>query len=120
MPALDLIGFIPQVLPLFFIFILFFVILSRLFLPTIGQIFAVRTQSSALPTATAVAESTSLKTSIFASPASMERKSLNFGPSLHSVLQTQFSKDISSQLSKESGSSENSKKLQTLVSFKVK
>ena len=72
--------------------------------------------SSVAPSST----SSSLKTSVFASPASMEGKSLAFGPSLHSVLQTQFSQEISSELAKESGSSENSKKLQTLVSYKVK
>ena len=120
MPALDLIGFIPQVLPLLFLFVLFFVLLSWLFLPTISQIFAVRKESSSLSSVAASSTSSSLKTSVFASPASMEGKSLAFGPSLHSVLQTQFSQEISSELAKESGSSENSKKLQTLVSYKVK
>jgi len=120
MPALDLIGFIPQVLPLLFIFILFFVLLSRLFLPTIGQIFAVRKESSSLSTSAPSSSASALKTSIFASPASMEGKSLAFGPSLHSVLQTQFSQEISSGLSKEGGASESSKKLQTLVGYKIK
>jgi len=119
MPALDLIGFIPQVFPLVLIFILFFVLLSRLFLPTIGQIFIVRKQSSSL-SSTAPAKTATLKTSVFASPASMDGKSLDFGPSLHSVLQAQFSQEISSELSKQSGASANSKKLQTLVSFKIK
>jgi len=118
MPALDLIGFIPQVLPLLLIFMLFFVLLSRFFLPTIGQIFAVRKLSSSL-SSSSVAPSSSLKTSVFASPASMSGKT-EFGPSLHSVLQDQFSRDISSELNKKSGASKNSRKLQTLVSFKVK
>jgi hypothetical protein len=119
MPALDLIGFLPQVLPLFFIFILFFVLLSRLFLPTIGQIFAVRKQAASLSSGSSSTASTSLKTSVFASPATLEAKALECGPSLHSVLQTQFSAGLSGSAN-ETSCSETSKNLQTLVSYKIK
>ena len=62
----------------------------------------------------------SLKTSIFSSPGSLEGKSLKAGSSLHSVLQTQFSKNVNPSLLSEQKLSDDSKKLQDLISYKVK
>eukprot|EP01043_Picozoa_sp_COSAG02_P116731 COSAG02_NODE_53170_length_303_cov_1.014706_1_plen_91_part_01 len=91
MPVLETIGFIPQVLPLVILFLLFFAINAKLFLPTVGQIFAVRKQSSFalsnLDESAATSTTSSLKTSIFSSPGSLEGKSIEVGSSLHSVLQ---------------------------------
>ena len=124
MPPLETIGFIPQVTPLLILLILSLVLNLKLFLPTVGQIFAVRKQSSyaisnllsqpEAPTAPA----RSLSTSIFSSPGSLG--SSDFSPSLHSVLQSQFSNKVNTDLLKDLEASEESKKLQTLISFKVK
>ena len=124
MPVLESIGFIPQVAPLVILLLLSFVLNVKLFLPTVGQIFAVRKQSSyaisnllSQPEAP-VAPTRSLSTSIFSSPGSLG--SADFGPSLHSVLQSQFSTKVNTDLLKDLEASEESKKLQTLISFKVK
>ena len=128
MPTLELIGFFPQVAPLVILLLLSFVLNVKLFLPTVGQIFAVRKQSSYAisnllnqPESTAGSSrslSTSLSTSIFSSPGSLG--SSEFGSSLHSVLQTQFSTKVNTDLLKDLEASEESKKLQTLISYKVK
>ena len=126
MPTLETIGFIPQVAPLVILLLLSFVLNVKLFLPTVGQVFAVRKQSSYAissllnqpakqPTTTS---SRPLSTSIFSSPGSLETG--DFGPSLHSVLQTQFSTKVNTDLLKDVEASEESKKLQTLISYKVK
>ena len=122
MPTLETIGFIPQVAPLIILLILSLVLNVKLFLPTVGQIFAVRKQSSyvisneaGLPASSA---SSTLSTSIFSSPGSLGNK--DFGSSLHSVLQTQFSSKVNTTLLKDLEASEESKKLQTLISYKVK
>tara|TARA_B100000787_G_C16068070_1_gene238633 strand:+ start:118 stop:492 length:375 start_codon:yes stop_codon:yes gene_type:complete len=124
MPVLETIGFIPQVLPLVLLFLLFFAVNTKLFLPTVGQIFAVRKQSSFaisnLDESAPFSHSKSLKTSIFSSPGSMEGKSLQVGSSLHSVLQSQFSKNVNPSLLGEQSLSADSKKLQDLISYKVK
>eukprot|EP01046_Picozoa_sp_COSAG06_P058257 COSAG06_NODE_11636_length_1482_cov_4352.041215_1_plen_100_part_10 len=98
MPTLETIGFVPQVAPLVILLLLSFVLNVKLFLPTVGQIFAVRKQSSYAisnllnqPEATSTS-TRSLSTSIFSSPGSLG--SSDFGPSLHSVLQTQFSSKV--------------------------
>ena len=85
MPVLESTGFIPQVFPLVILMTLFFVLNAKIFLPTLGQIFAVRKQSSFtlsnMTTAPSVTTS-SLKTSIFSSPGSLrssEGKSLKAG-----------------------------------------
>ena len=123
MPVLESTGFIPQVFPLVILMTLFFVLNAKIFLPTLGQIFAVRKQSSFtlsnMTTAPSVTTS-SLKTSIFSSPGSLEGKSLKAGSSLHSVLQTQFSKNVNPSLLSEQKLSDDSKKLQDLISYKVK
>ena len=122
MPVLEKIGFLPQVAPLVILLLLSFVLNVKLFLPTVGQIFAVRQQSSYAisnllnqPEAPA-APSRSLSTSMFSSPGSV--KSDN--SSLHSVLQSQFSSKLNTDLLGDAEASEESKKLQTLISFKVK
>ena len=124
MPVLETIGFIPQVLPLVILFLLFFTINAKLFLPTVGQIFAVRKQSSFaisnLDESATLSTKSSLKTSIFSSPGSLEGKSLEVGSSLHSVLQSQFSKNVNPSLLGEQTLSSDSKKLQDLISYKVK
>ena len=135
MPVLETIGFIPQVLPLVILFLLFFAINAKLFLPTVGQIFAVRKQSSFVvsnldestssgrsPVAISDCATTpgSLKTSIFSSPGSLEGDNLEAGSSLHSVLQSQFSKNVNPSLLGEQTLSSDSKKLQDLISYKVK
>ena len=124
MPVLETIGFIPQVLPLVILFLLFFAINAKLFLPTVGQIFAVRKQSSFavsnLSESAAATTTGSLKTSIFSSPGSFEGKKLEVGSSLHSVLQSQFSKNVNPSLLGEQTLSSDSKKLQDLISYKVK
>ena len=124
MPTLETIGFVPQVAPLVILLLLSFVLNVKLFLPTVGQIFAVRKQSSYAisnllnqPESTA-GSSRSLSTSIFSSPGSLG--SSEFGSSLHSVLQTQFSTKVNTDLLKDLEASEESKKLQTLISYKVK
>merc|ERR1719181_154260 len=124
MPTLETIGFVPQVAPLVILLLLSFVLNVKLFLPTVGQIFAVRKQSSYAisnllnqPEATSTSMR-SLSTSIFSSPGSLG--SSDFGPSLHSVLQTQFSSKVNTDLLKDLEASEESKKLQTLISYKVK
>ena len=127
MPVLELSGFIPQVAPLVILLLLSFVLNVKLFLPTVGQIFAVRKQYSyaisnllsqaEAPTAP-TAPARSLSTSIFSSPGSLG--SSDFSPSLHSVLQSQFSTKVNTDLLKDLEASEESKKLQTLISFKVK
>jgi hypothetical protein len=124
MPTLETIGFVPQVAPLVILLLLSFVLNVKLFLPTVGQIFAVRKQSSYAisnllnqPGATSTS-TRSLSTSIFSSPGSLG--SSDFGPSLHSVLQTQFSSKVNTDLLKDLEASEESKKLQTLISYKVK
>ena len=124
MPTLETIGFIPQVAPLVILLLLSFVLNVKLFLPTVGQIFAVRKQSSyaisnllSQPETTS-AKQTSLSTSIISSPGSLGNK--DFGSSLHSVLQTQFSSKVNTTLLKDLEASEESKKLQTLISYKVK
>jgi hypothetical protein len=127
MPVLETIGFIPQVLPLVILFLLFFAVNAKLFLPTVGQIFAVRKQSSFAisnldesATTSTKSRRNSLKTSIFSSPGSLEGKSLEVGSSLHSVLQSQFSKNVNPSLLGEQSLSSDSKKLQDLISYKVK
>ena len=125
MPVLETIGFIPNVLPLVILFLLFFAINAKLFLPTVGQIFAVWKQSSfaisnGALSATSKSATSSLKTSVFASPGSFEGKSLEVGSSLHSVLQTQFSKNVNPGFLEPQSLSEDSKKLQDLISYKVK
>ena len=124
MPTLETIGFVPQVAPLVILLLLSFVLNVKLFLPTVGQIFAVRKQSSYAisnllnqPEATSTS-TRSLSTSIFSSPGSLG--SSDFGQSLHSVLQTQFSSKVNTDLLKDLEASEESKKLQTLISYKVK
>ena len=125
MPTLETIGFIPQVAPLVILLLLSFVLNVKLFLPTVGQIFAVRKQSSyaisnllSQPETTQTSSTSSLSTSIFSSPGSLGNK--DFGSSLHSVLQTQFSSKVNTTLLKDLEASEESKKLQTLISYKVK
>ena len=125
MPTLETIGFIPQVAPLVILLLLSFVLNVKLFLPTVGQIFAVRKQSSYAisnllnqPETTQTSSTSSLSTSIFSSPGSLGNK--DFGSSLHSVLQTQFSSKVNTTLLKDLEASEESKKLQTLISYKVK
>ena len=129
MPVLEFLGFIPQVAPLVILLLLSFVLNVKLFLPTVGQIFAVRKQSSyAISNLLSQAEAPkikdftaparSLSTSIFSSPGSLG--SSDFSPSLHSVLQSQFSTKVNTDLLKDLEASEESKKLQTLISFKVK
>ena len=122
MPVLESLGFQTQVAPLVILLLLSFVLNVKLFLPTVGQIFAVRQQSSYAisnllnqPEAPAT-PSRSLSTSMFSSPGSV--KSDN--SSLHSVLQSQFSTKLNTDLLGDSEASEESKKLQTLISFKVK
>ena len=125
MPTLETIGFIPQVAPLVILLLLSFVLNVKLFLTTVGQIFAVRKQSSYAisnllnqPETTQTSSTSSLSTSIFSSPGSLGNK--DFGSSLHSVLQTQFSNKVNTSLLKDLEASEESKKLQTLISYKVK
>ena len=125
MPTLETIGFVPQVAPLVILLLLSFVLNVKLFLPTVGQIFAVRKQSSYAisnllnqPETTQTSSTSSLSTSIFSSPGSLGNK--DFGSSLHSVLQTQFSSKVNTTLLKDLEASEESKKLQTLISYKVK
>ena len=125
MPVLESLGFIPQVAPLVILLLLSFVLNVKLFLPTVGQIFAVRKQSSYAisnllnqPETTQTSSTSSLSTSIFSSPGSLGNK--DFGSSLHSVLQTQFSNKVNTSLLKDLEASEESKKLQTLISYKVK
>ena len=125
MPTLETIGFIPQVAPLVILLLLSFVLNVKLFLPTVGQIFAVRKQSSYAisnllnqPETTQTSSTSSLSTSIFSSPGSLGNK--DFGSSLHSVLQTQFSNKVNTSLLKDLEASEESKKLQTLISYKIK
>ena len=122
MPVLESLGFQTQVAPLVILLLLSFVLNVKLFLPTVGQIFAVRQQSSYAisnllnqPEAPA-APSRSLSTSMFSSPGSV--KSDN--SSLHSVLQSQFSTKLNTDLLSDAEASEESKKLQTLISFKIK
>ena len=122
MPVLESIGFQTQVAPLVILLLLSFVLNVKLFLPTVGQIFAVRQQSSYAisnllnqPEAPAT-PSRSLSTSMFSSPGSV--KSDN--SSLHSVLQSQFSTKLNTDLLGDAEASEESKKLQTLISFKIK
>ena len=124
MPTLETIGFIPQVAPLVILLIISLVLNVKLFLPTVGQIFAVRKQSSYAITnllnqseATAPT-TTSLSTSIFSAPGSLG--SSKFGSSLHSVLQTQFSSKVNTNLVTDVQASEESKKLQSLISYKIK
>ena len=124
MPTLETIGFIPQVAPLVILLLLSFVLNVKLFLPTVGQIFAVRKQSSyaisnllSQPETTS-GKQTSLSTSIFSSPGSLGNA--DFGSSLHSVLQDQFSKNVNPSLLSEQKLSDDSKKLQDLISYKVK
>ena len=124
MPVLEKTAIIPQVAPLVILLLLSFVLNVKLFLPTVGQIFAVRKQSSYAisnllnqPEATSTS-TRSLSTSIFSSPGSLG--SSDFGPSLHPVLQTQFSSKVNTDLLKDLEASEESKKLQTLISYKVK
>eukprot|EP01052_Picozoa_sp_SAG31_P069236 SAG31_NODE_28058_length_416_cov_0.722397_1_plen_88_part_01 len=88
MPTLETIGFVPQVAPLVILLLLSFVLNVKLFLPTVGQIFAVRKQSSYAisnllnqPEATSTS-TRSLSTSIFSSPGSL--RSSDFHQSLHS------------------------------------
>ena len=105
MPVLESIGFIPQVAPLVILLLLSFVLNVKLFLPTVGQIFAVRKQSSyAISNLLSQAEAPtaparSLSTSIFSSPGSLG--SSDFSPSLHSVLQSQFSTKVNTDLLKD-------------------
>ncbi len=81
MPTLETIGFIPQVAPLVILLLLSFVLNVKLFLPTVGQIFAVRKQSSYAisnllnqPETTQTSSTSSLSTSIFSSPGSLGNK----------------------------------------------
>ena len=122
MPVLEATAFHGQIAPLVILLLLSFVLNVKLFLPTVGQIFAVRKQSSyaisnllSQPEAPA-APSRSLSTSIFSSPGSVDSAS----SSLHSVLQSQFSTKVNTDLLRDAEASEESKKLQTLISFKVK
>ena len=122
MPVLESTAFHGQIAPLVILLLLSFVLNVKLFLPTVGQIFAVRQQSSYAisnllnqPEAPA-APSRSLSTSMFSSPGSV--KSDN--SSLHSVLQSQFSTKLNTDLLSDAEASEESKKLQTLISFKIK
>ena len=125
MPTLETIGFIPQVAPLVILLIVSLVLNVKLFLPTVGQIFAVRKQSSyvltneAESTTSATVPSSSLSTSIFSSPGSMGPKA-DIGSSLQSVLQNQFSSNVNTDLLHEVSASEEAKKLQTLISYKIK
>ena len=122
MPVLESLAFQPQVAPLVILLLLSFVLNVKLFLPTVGQIFAVRQQSSYAisnllnqPEAPAT-PSRSLSTSMFSSPGSVKSEN----SSLHSVLQSQFSTKLNTDLLGDAEASEESKKLQTLISFKVK
>ena len=123
MPTLETIGFIPQVAPLVILLIVSLVLNVKLFLPTVGQIFAVRKQSSYVLTneaaSTTPSSSSSLSTSIFSSPGSMGPKAA-IGSSLQSVLQNQFSSNVNTDLLHEVSASEEAKKLQTLISYKIK
>lgn len=123
MPTLETIGFIPQVAPLVILLIVSLVLNVKLFLPTVGQIFAVRKQSSYVLTneaaSTTPSSSSSLSTSIFSSPGSMGPKA-KIGSSLQSVLQNQFSSNVNTDLLHEVSASEEAKKLQTLISYKIK
>ena len=124
MPTLETIGFIPQVAPLVILLIVSLVLNVKLFLPTVGQIFAVRKQSSYVLTneaesTTSAVPSSSLSTSIFSSPGSMGPKA-DIGSSLQSVLQNQFSSNVNTDLLHEVSASEEAKKLQTLISYKIK
>ena len=131
MPPLETIGFIPQVTPLLILLILSLVLNLKLFLPTVGQIFAVRKQSSyvlsnSTPSSTGGRTSSlapkggTLSTSIFSSPGSLGSSyETKMGSSLHSVLQDQFTKEVNTAYLEDSSSSEESKKLQTLLSYKV-
>ena len=123
MPTLETIGFIPQVAPLVILLIVSLVLNVKLFLPTVGQIFAVRKQSSYVLTneaeSTTPSSSSSLSTSIFSSPGSMGPKA-DIGSSLQSVLQNQFSSNVNTDLLHEVSASEEAKKLQTLISYKIK
>ena len=100
MPTLETIGFIPQVAPLVILLIVSLVLNVKLFLPTVGQIFAVRKQSSYVLTneaaSTTPSSSSSLSTSIFSSPGSMGPKA--DWSSLQSVLQNQFSSNVNTDL----------------------
>jgi len=124
MPPLETIGFIPQVTPLLILLILSLVLNLKLFLPTVGQIFAVRKQSSyvlsnSTPSSTG-GRTSSLSTSIFCSPGSLGSSyETQIGSSLHSFLQDQFTKEVNTAYLEDSSSSEESKKLQTLLSYKV-
>jgi hypothetical protein len=124
MPPLETIGFIPQVTPLLILLILSLVLNLKLFLPTVGQIFAVRKQSSyvlsnPISSSTQV-KTSSLSTSIFCSPGSLGSDyESKVGSSLHSVLQDQFSKEVNTAYLEDTSLSEDSKKLQTLLSYKV-
>ena len=122
MPVLESTSFHGQVAPLVILLLLSFVLNVKLFLPTVGQIFAVRQQSSYAisnllnqPEAPAT-PSRSLSTSMFSSPGSVKSEN----SSLHSVLQSQFSTKLNTDLLGDAEASEESKKLQTLISFKVK
>ena len=123
MPVLESLGFIPQVAPLVILLLLSFVLNVKLFLPTVGQIFAVRKQSSyAISNLLNQSEapttpSRSLSTSMFSSPGSAAK---GCPSSLHSVLQSQFSTKLNTDLLGDVEASEESKKLQTLISFKIK
>jgi len=124
MPPLETIGFIPQVTPLLILLILSLVLNLKLFLPTVGQIFAVRKQSSYVlsnsTVSTTEGRTSSLSTSIFCSPGSLGSSyEAKMGSSLHSVLQDQFTKEVNTAYLEDSSSSEESKKLQTLLSYKV-
>ena len=123
MPTLETIGFIPQVAPLVILLLVSLVLNVKLFLPTVGQIFAVRKQSSYVLTneaaSTTPSSSSSLSTSIFSSPGSMGPKA-EIGSSLQSVLQNQFSSNVNTDLLHEVSASEEAKKLQTLISYKIK
>ena len=123
MPTLETIGFIPQVAPLVILLIVYLVLNVKLFLPTVGKIFAVRKQSSYVLTneaaSTTPSSSSSLSTSIFSSPGSMGPKA-DIGSSLQSVLQNQFSSNVNTDLLHEVSASEEAKKLQTLISYKIK
>ena len=122
MPVLESTSFHGQVAPLVILLLLSFVLNVKLFLPTVGQIFAVRQQSSYAisnllnqPEAPAT-PSRSLSTSMFSSPGSVKSEN----SSLHSVLQSQFSTKLNTDLLGDAEASEESKKLQTLISFKIK
>jgi len=122
MPPLETIGFIPQVTPLLILLILSLVLNLKLFLPTVGQIFAVRKQSSYVLSNSTLnnKRTSSLSTSIFCSPGSLGSSYEDkIGSSLHSVLQDQFTKEVNTAYLEDTSSSEESKKLQTLLSYKV-